>query len=282
MFICDTIDPEESRRYPKVTPQKSVLDVARAMAEGRVGAALIYDGAALSGIFTERDLILRVLGKGKSLTETTVGEVMTTALDIHEMDAPLFPALEKMTVKHYRHALVRAGDSDTVRVTTQKDIIRYCWGRLSKRQKRALQKKYLAADITQRYNDDTHRNLINVSASAETAIVHMMEKRTGSLLVVHEERLCGIFTERDVLMRVVACGLSPRNARLVNVSTLTPNVITPEVNIAIIMRLLLEKHYRRIPVTLMGKPLGMVTQRNIAHLLRDEYGNLFRGTAWSI
>lgn len=281
MLLRHTIEPVKTAHYPRVAPQMPVRTVASHMAAHRVGAALVFEDGAIAGIFTERDLISRVLGKEKPLATTPVGDVMTTALDIYDQEALILPVLKRMTEKHYRHALIRTDAAGTIRVTTQKDIIRYCWNKLSDRKKKGLRKKYLAADIAERYNDATHRNTIDISVSAQDALMRMTERRTGSLLIVHEEMLCGIFTERDVLTRIVAAGLPIESTRLINVATMVPNVITPEVNITIVMRLLLERNYRRIPISLLGKPLGMVTQRNVAYLMRDEFHQLFRSTPWN-
>ena len=56
----------------------------------------------------------------------------------------------------------------------------------------------------------------------------MREQRIGALLVIHEGRLAGIFTERDALFRVIAEGRSPARTRIAEVMTANPRTIAPD------------------------------------------------------
>ncbi len=59
-------------------PTASVHDAAVTMTEGRVGAIPILDGERLLGIFSERDLMTRVVVRGLDARATAVSEVMTS------------------------------------------------------------------------------------------------------------------------------------------------------------------------------------------------------------
>src|SRR5947207_11137454 len=61
----------------KTTRQSSVADTAKAMVKGRFGSALIIQGNALLGIFTERD-VLRAAASGEDLTSSPVSKWMTS------------------------------------------------------------------------------------------------------------------------------------------------------------------------------------------------------------
>jgi len=68
------------RRAPVVnimTPQQSVAEAVRTMAERHVGAILLVEEAVLVGIFSERDLLRRVVAPGVHLEETRLRSVMT-------------------------------------------------------------------------------------------------------------------------------------------------------------------------------------------------------------
>lgn len=68
------------RRSPVVnvfTPEQSVAEAVRAMSSRRVGAVLIAEQGRLVGIFSERDLLRRVVAKGRALENTSLREVMT-------------------------------------------------------------------------------------------------------------------------------------------------------------------------------------------------------------
>ena len=61
----------------QLAPQATVREAARKMADRRVGAALIADGGRLVGIFTERDLLNRVVARDLDPTKTRLADVMT-------------------------------------------------------------------------------------------------------------------------------------------------------------------------------------------------------------
>ena len=60
-----------------LTPEQTAAEAVRTMSEQEVGAVLIVEGGQLIGIFSERDLVRRVVAKGKALENTTLRQVMT-------------------------------------------------------------------------------------------------------------------------------------------------------------------------------------------------------------
>jgi CBS domain-containing protein len=90
----------------------------------------------------------------------------------------------------------------------------------------------------------------------------MREHRIGALLVVEEDRLAGIFTERDALFRVVAEGRDPAATRVSDVMTVNPRTITPDRPFGHALHLMHEGEFRHVPVVENGRPLGMVSARD--------------------
>ncbi len=84
------------RQRPLVvaSPETSVLDAARAMRDKGVGSVLIEAHQTLVGIFTERDLMNRVVAAGLSVADTTLAQVMTAEVIGLEGDKPLSHALQ--------------------------------------------------------------------------------------------------------------------------------------------------------------------------------------------
>ena len=81
----------------------SVAEAARLMTEARVGAILVVDRDRLSGIFTERDALTRVLAKGLDPASTRLSIVMTPNPDTISPDKPFGHALIMMYDHGYRH-----------------------------------------------------------------------------------------------------------------------------------------------------------------------------------
>src|SRR5258707_3825581 len=64
-------------RITSVSPETTVLDALRIMADQNIGSVLVLEGQRYMGIMTERDYSRKVILKGKSSTDTKVSEIMT-------------------------------------------------------------------------------------------------------------------------------------------------------------------------------------------------------------
>lgn len=88
------------------TPAMSVYDAAVAMREKGVGSVVVESDGCLAGIFTERDLLNRVVAVGKDPAATSLSEVMTSDVLGMEGDKPLSHALHLMHQHAFRHVPV--------------------------------------------------------------------------------------------------------------------------------------------------------------------------------
>lgn len=94
-----------------LTPQKTVTEAARFMAEKKVGALpVVSEESKLVGIFSERDVITRVIAKGLDPSTTPVNDVMTTKIVVAEAEEGYESCLKKMQKVHCRHLPVVSGD----------------------------------------------------------------------------------------------------------------------------------------------------------------------------
>jgi signal-transduction protein with cAMP-binding, CBS, and nucleotidyltransferase domain len=100
----------QDRRLFYVETGQTVAQVARRMAELRVGAILVLSFNKLRGIFSERDLMTRVVVEGRDPETTPVEAVMTTGLATIEAHASLEEALAQMETHNCRHLPVMRGD----------------------------------------------------------------------------------------------------------------------------------------------------------------------------
>lgn len=91
------------------SPDESVFDAARTMCRLHVGALLVMRDLALVGVFSERDLMTRVVLAGRDPAETPIGDVMTRSVVCVEVDATPEQALALMTEQRVRHLPVVEG-----------------------------------------------------------------------------------------------------------------------------------------------------------------------------
>jgi len=80
-----------------------VLDAAKLMNERRIGALVVTRGDRVVGIFTERDILNRIVAAGKDPAGTPVEEVMTTPMACCRRDTLLSQCKSIMTAKRIRH-----------------------------------------------------------------------------------------------------------------------------------------------------------------------------------
>lgn len=99
----------------------TVRHAARAMAERHIGAVLVTANGKLEGIFTERDVLNRVVAPGKDPETVTIGEVMTRNPDTVSPDATALDTLIRMQTKGYRHLPV-VDDGELVGIVSVRDL----------------------------------------------------------------------------------------------------------------------------------------------------------------
>lgn len=100
------------------------------------------------------------------------------------------------------------------------------------------------------------------ATTVREAAVLMAKKNIGAVMVVEQERLTGIFTERDALFRVIARGLDPDTTRLADVMTAEPRTVAPNKSYGYALLMMQENGFRHAPVIENGKPIGIVSSRN--------------------
>jgi CBS domain-containing protein len=103
------------------------------------------------------------------------------------------------------------------------------------------------------------------------AVALMKQHREGCVLICRGNELVGIFTERDLLRRVLAAGL-PLSVSVASCMTANPVVVRPKDAVTCAVRHMEEGGYRHLPVVDEdGKPLGMLSVKRIVHYLAEHF-----------
>jgi CBS domain-containing protein len=103
------------------------------------------------------------------------------------------------------------------------------------------------------------------------AVRLMRQHQVGCLLVCNGDTLLGIFTERDLLRRVLAAG-QPLTLPVAQCMTPNPVIVSPTAPISAAVRLMEEGGYRHLPVLGRdGKPVGVLSVKRIVHYLVEHY-----------
>lgn len=111
------------------------------------------------------------------------------------------------------------------------------------------------------------------TASAHRAAMLMCENNVDSVLVTDRGRLEGIFTERDLVCRVVAQGREPDATPLGDVMTRNPDTVGPNALALDALHMMGDGGYRHLPVIADGRPIGVVSRRDFAGLEKAQLDN---------
>jgi CBS domain-containing protein len=108
--IADVLAGKEIREVLAVPSSATVAEAAAQMSTRSVGAiAVRTGGGSIEGIFTERDLLRRVVAAGLDPRATRIAQVMTKDVRTISAQATVEDALRLMIVHRYRHLLVQDG-----------------------------------------------------------------------------------------------------------------------------------------------------------------------------
>ena len=110
---------------------ETVCNAAKCMAENGCGSILIIEDGRLLGIFTERDLLVRVAAVGLDLTTTRLRDVMTTDPEFIDAEEPVEEAVRRMDEGAFRHLVVVDGER-VLGVISTRDIPALTMGRMAK------------------------------------------------------------------------------------------------------------------------------------------------------
>lgn len=257
----------------------TVFEVAQLMSAKKENCILVVDDAGhLIGIFTAKDLAFRIVGSGLNAGMVTIEQIMTPSPICANASSPASEALTLMVEKGFRHLPVLDDDDHILGVL---DITKSYSQQMEKLERlhSSSRKLYEALDsvhsemgvadqprhvfeyfadlkakmdgptLLSVLDDSTAPVYTTVKSSVYDATILMKENRTTAVLVRDAtENIAGIFTSKDVVLRVIAAGLDPKKCSVVRVMTPNPDVAPISTSIQQALRRMFEGHYLNLPV----------------------------------
>lgn len=229
-----------------VLQEMKVTRAIREMDEHRIGSVVVMDNLGPRGVFTERDLLSRVLAKGKDPEETLLAEVTSPKFPSVESSLSLEETAIAMIQKKSR--LMVFEGPELVGMVTPTDIVRVLKG--------------LETDFSILKVISTKLVTALPETSIDAVVGLMDERKTGSVLVSEDGRWTGIFTERDLVRKVLARG---RALDTLVAEVATSPVITAEPGIfgREVAGIMAIHGIKRLPLALEGEGVGIVTARDV-------------------
>ncbi len=260
-FMPLTIEELMTRDVVTITPENTLYEAAQIMGGRHIGSLLVLKYEAPVGIITERDLLNVVsrgvklekdwIGGGTSIREEKVETVMSFPVVKVCLDSPLKEAARMMIEKKIRHLAV-CDMGKVVGVLTAADMIR------SMPEIPENMGVWFEADyfMTKRVITVDEELLVENVAGI------MAEKRIGSVIVTRQGKPIGIFTERDLLTKLLAKdkSLILEVGDACSSPLITAPVGTSVTDVAAIMT---AKHIKRLPITKDAKLVGVLSARDL-------------------
>ena len=119
--------------------------------------------------------------------------------------------------------------------------------------------------ILEEKGSDVHS--VSADSTVEAAVAEMNRKRVGSVMVLNGGEVIGIFTERDVLTRVVSSGLNAATTSVREVMTADMKRIDAQTSVEDVMQMMTDKRVRHLPVFDGGRLVGLVSIGDITRWL---------------
>lgn len=299
----------------QIKPTMTVTEAAQLMAAKREDCVLVTDeDDRIAGIFTAKDLAFRVVGAGLKAQNVTVAEIMTKNPLCAKTDTSGTDALDLMVRKGFRHLPVMDENHDISGIL---DITKCFYDAMEKleRSYTSSKKLYDALEgvqaelgssqprqvidyveaVRQRMSSPTLESVLNglppvtvsVRTSVKEAAQMMKENHTTAVLVQDQGQITGIFTSKDVVLRVIAAGLDPANCSVIRVMTPHPDFAPMDMSIQQALRKMHDGHYLNLPV--MNKEndeiVGMVDVLKLTYATLDQINSMStgdnEGPAWN-
>lgn len=118
---------ELAQETPEVAPETSVMDAVTAMTTHRIGAIAVTEGGKtdrrIVGIFTERDLMRRVVFEGRDPRTTIMRDVMTSPVRSVANSTSIAEAVTLMRTYHIRHLVILGDDGGLLGIVAQRYLL---------------------------------------------------------------------------------------------------------------------------------------------------------------
>ncbi|KAJ5947302.1 hypothetical protein N7466_000317 [Penicillium verhagenii] len=298
----------------QIKPSLSISEAAQLMAAKREDCVLVTDDdERIAGIFTAKDLAFRVIGMGLKAREVLVSEIMTKNPLCARTDTSATDALDLMVRKGFRHLPVMDENQDISGVL---DITKCFYDAMEKLERAysSSRKLYDALEGVQtelgssqpqqviQYVEALRSKMsgptlesvldgmppvtVSVRTTVKDAAALMKEHHTTALLVQDQGSITGIFTSKDVVLRVIAPGLDPATCSVVRVMTPHPDFAPSDMSIQAALRKMHDGHYLNLPVMNEGGEIvGMVDVLKLTYATLEQINTMStqddEGPAWN-
>ncbi|CED85275.1 Phox/Bem1p [Phaffia rhodozyma] len=291
----------------------SVADASQLCAAKRTDCVLVVDDEeGLSGIFTAKDLAFRITAESLDPRNTPVSAIMTRNPMVTRDTTSATEALQLMVSRGFRHLPVCNEEGDVVGLL---DITKVFHEALAKVERGSsasaqlsaalagvqselgpnmahnpqaaamlayvdsLKEKMALPDLTTVLDPSKPAATVSPRTSVREAAILMKERRTTAVCVMEviggQNKIVGIFTSKDVVLRVIAAGLDATRCSVVRVMTPHPDTALPTLSVQDALKKMHNGHYLNLPVVdSEARLVGIVDVLKLTYATLEQIGNM--------
>ena len=249
--VCDVMRKD----VVTICPDETLETAARMMAEKNVSSVVVLDDAAVVGIITETDLVKRVAVRNSNFHKMKVDMIMSSPVEVAGSDSSAFEAGIIMETKHIKRLPI-VSDKQLVGIVTQNDLTRVlsCYG--------------LSRSVAQIMSTDVAE--IPRKATVAEAAKIMASRNISCVAILDDGETVGVFTEADLLKRVVATRRNPAATKMEEVMSLCATSVPPDYSILSAKKTMEDTNIQTLVVTEGKKLRGIVTRTDIFMAIRNK------------
>lgn len=258
-------------RFVRVPTSISVAETVEAMADAGRSCACVLDGTNLVGIFTRRDVLMRVIGRSV-VWDHPIAEEMSTPVQTMRDTAFASDGIAIMNQWWVRNVPVTDSSGHLVGNLSYYAVVELMGGILMSRWTDAADAPGIEHNLG--FVDFTGLHLhppvtVHEAEPVATAVHHMRARAIGSVLVVDGRgHLTGILTEFDLLTKVGCGNIDIAATTVAQVMTSQPVALKARAPIADAIEPMVTREFSHIPILgESGGPVGVASFRDLAAYL---------------
>ena len=237
-----------SKDVATISPDGKLVTAAKMMAEKNISSVLAVENFEIVGILTETDLLRKVAVENSPVQEWKVAQMMSWPVEVVPPDLSALEASMIMEDKNIKRLPI-VDDGKLVGIVTQTDLVQVLTSYGMWKNVRDIMSKQVAW-------------IDRKSPVAEAARI-MSSRKISCIVIIDTDEVVGVFTERDLLKRVVALQRNPADTKMEEVMSSSVMSVPPSYSVLSAKRTMENTNIHRLVVIEDGKLHGIVTQTDI-------------------
>ncbi len=232
-----------------------IVSVAKRMSENHVSCVVVVENGKLAGILTQKDILRAVASKDNDYEQAKTADEMSRAVGVVLPTLSVLAAGKIMETKGIKRLAVLEGKR-LVGIVTQTDVTRGLT---------FLSPLRSVADIM-----STHVATVGIAATVAEAARIMFDNNISCIVVMNDDEVAGILTEKDLLDRVVIARKHADKTTVSEVMTRPVTWIPPSYSVLGAAQKMDQLHLHRLIVMDRKHLCGIVTQTDVMRAIRRE------------